>query len=387
MIHAASALCPVSARSRFALLSIVGILAACPAADRACGEEPAPQHVRNQLLEYRDASGQKQKVTTRQDWHRRRESILQGAEAAMGPLPRRDALPPLQVEVIERQRRPRHQRQTVRFTTEPGERWSAYVWVPHGIRPRQRRAGILALHPTHRIGKGVVDGQSERSNRAYGRELADRGYVVVAPDYPSFGDAADYDFANDKYVSGTMKAIWVHMRAVDLLSQRSDVDAERIGAIGHSLGGHNAIFAGVFDQRIKAVVTSCGWCPFHDYYGGKIKGWTSDRYMPLLATKYQLDPNRVPFDFYELVAALAPRGFFTCSPTGDHNFDVTGVRKAMPVVRQVYERFDATERLRAVYPEAGHDFPPSARRQAYAFLDDVLQHDPDDRAKLPDSPR
>ncbi len=47
------------------------------------------------------------------------------------------------------------------------------------------------------------------------------------------------------YASATMKGIWKHMRAVDLVASLAEVDPERIGAIGHSLGGHNAIFAAV----------------------------------------------------------------------------------------------------------------------------------------------
>ena len=39
---------------------------------------------------------------------------------------------------------------------------------------------------------------------------------------------------------------------------------------------------------MKAVVTSCGWTPFGDYYGGNITGWTSDRYMPRLKDAYGL---------------------------------------------------------------------------------------------------
>ena len=41
---------------------------------------------------------------------------------------------------------------------------------------------------------------------------------------------------------------------------------------------------------------------------------------------YGLDLKKVPFDFPELIAALAPRGFFTNSPLHDANFDVEGVR-------------------------------------------------------------
>lgn len=65
-----------------------------------------------------------------------------------------------------------------------------------------------------------------------------------------------------------MKAIFNHMRCVDLLQARKDVDPERIGVIGHSLGGHNAIFAGAFDTRIKVVVSSCGWTLFGNYNAG-----------------------------------------------------------------------------------------------------------------------
>ena len=72
--------------------------------------------------------------------------------------------------------------------------------------------------------------------------------------------------------SGSIKAIWYNIRAVDLLETLPQVDKTHIGVIGHSLGGHNALFTAVFDDRLKAVVTSCGFTPFHDYYGGKVAG-------------------------------------------------------------------------------------------------------------------
>ena len=68
-----------------------------------------------------------------------------------------------------------------------------------------------------------------------------------------------------------------------------EVDPERIGVIGHSLGGHNAMFLGVFDQRLKVIVSSCGWTPMHDYMGGNITVWAQDCYMPRLRDVYGLD--------------------------------------------------------------------------------------------------
>src|SRR5207249_1888475 len=148
---------------------------------------------------------------------------------------------------------------------------------------------------------------------------------------------------------------------------------ERIGVIGHSLGGHNAMFVAAFDERLKVVVSSCGWTPFHDYYQGKIEGWTSDRYMPRLRDVYGLDPDRVPFDFYEVVAAFAPRAFFSNSPLHDSNFEVAGVKKAVAEARQVYELYGAADQLFARYPDCEHDFPPELRQEAYQFIDSVLK--------------
>ncbi len=74
---------------------------------------------------------------------------------------------------------------------------------------------------------------------------------------------ADYDFHTDTYLSGAIRAIVNHRSGIDLLVARDEVDADRSGVIGHSLGGHNAMFVGAFDERIQAVVSSCGWDPFN----------------------------------------------------------------------------------------------------------------------------
>ena len=93
---------------------------------------------------------------------------------------------------------------------------------------------MLALHPTGDLGKKIVDGQGGPENLAYAKELAERGYVVIAPDYPSFGDLKEYDFKTDRYQSGTIKGIFDNMRCIDLLQSRPDVDPDKIGVIGHS---------------------------------------------------------------------------------------------------------------------------------------------------------
>jgi len=270
------------------------------------------------------------------------------------------------------------------FLAAEGERVPAYLYLPHRSAVSGRSPAILALHPTGAIGKEIVDGQG-KENRGYAMELAKRGYVVIAPDYPSFGELSDYDFENDRYSSGTMAAIFYHMRCVDLLTQRTDVDPERIGVIGHSLGGHNAIFAGAFDERLKVVVSSCGWTQmaFYDIgpvgiqqYGGRLGPWAQDRYMPPIREKYQLDGDKIPVDYHEMIALLAPRAFFSNSPVNDSNFDVHGVEVGMEKAWDVYRFFGEEEKLQVRYPDAEHDFPTITRREAYEFVDKALMHIP-----------
>jgi acetyl esterase/lipase len=278
------------------------------------------------LLEYYDENGKPKPVSTPADWYKRYLQILEGMQLAMGNLPDRHNLVDLDIAIINELKGNGFIRQSITFSGEPGDRIPALLYIPTHIPNDKKIPAMLALHPTGPLGKLIVAGEGPLDNRQYGLELAQRGYVVLCPDYPSFGDY-DYDFANDDYVSGTMKGIFNHMRCVDLLESLDYLDPEKIGVIGHSLGGHNAIFVGAFDQRLKAIVSSCGWTPFHDYYGGDIKGWTSQRYMPRLKDIYHLDPDYVPFDFYEVIAALAPRPFFSNSPLYDSNFSVDGVKK------------------------------------------------------------
>lgn len=365
------------------------LVCCCTASWCAAADELATGQLNHaDLSVYLDDNGAAQPIRTPADWGRRREQILAGMQEAMGVLPERRAGTDFAVRIEEDERRGSVRRLFLTIRGEDGDRIPLDLYLPAAIAEAvdvsslrvsgntAAIAAVLALHPTGSDGRRIVAGEGGRPGRQYGLELAQRGYVVAAPDYPSFGALEDYDFAADEYVSGTMKAIVNHRRCTDFLASLGFVDGERLGVIGHSLGGHNAIFQAVFDGRLKVIVSSCGWCPFADYYEGRIAGWTSDRYMPLLKTRYELDVSRVPFDFYELVAALAPRTFVSVSPEQDSNFSVAGVRKAIPAAGSVYSLLDAREKLVLMTPDCDHNFPADVRMQVYAIMDKALQHQP-----------
>ncbi|MBO9150776.1 alpha/beta hydrolase [Chitinophaga sp. GCM10012297] len=342
------------------------------------------------ILTYEDAAHKARPVQTKAQWETKRRQILDRMQLAMGPLPARDLNTPMQVIINDSLTERNHTRYNITFMAAPGEPVSALLFVPL---KKGKHAAILALHGTSALGKRSVTSENKgKTNRAYAEELADRGYVVIAPDYPSFGDMKDYDFEHDRYESGTMKAIFNHMRCIDLLQTMENVDSARIGVIGHSLGGHNAMFAGAFDRRIKVIVASCGWTKFSYYnigeeaskrYGGRLGPWAQTRYMPLLRDKYKLEQERMPFDFDEVIATLAPRPFYTNSPVNDANFDVKGVKEGMANVAPVYSFFGVPQHLQVSYPDAAHDFPPAQRLEAYRLLDGELHHTPEEHTLLP----
>jgi dienelactone hydrolase len=238
--------------------------------------------------------------------------------------------------------------------------------------PNAKAPAILCLHPTDNVnGCKVVVGLGGKEHRQYAVELAERGFVTLAPPYPLLADYQP-DLAGLGYVSGTMKAIWDNIRGLDLLDSLPFVESGQHAAIGHSLGGHNSVYTAVFDERLKAVVSSCGLDSFADYKGGDITGWTSTRYMPRLA-EFKGRSSETPFDFDELLATLAPRPVMISAPLHDANFRAASVDRITTAARAVYTLHNAAGSLVVEHPDCEHDFPDAAREKAYAFLATALK--------------
>lgn len=309
-------------------------------------------------------------VRTRADWQRVRKQTLANLQLVMGKLPETLKGKPELVE-LEKEDLPAFTRTKIRYLAEANDWVMAYLLIPK--KQKQPSPAVLCLHQTTKIGKSEPAGLGGSANLQYARELAEQGYVTFAPDYPYLGENS-FDPYKNGYVSCTMKGIVNHIRAVDLLRSLPQVDGKRIGCVGHSLGGHNTLFAAAFDQRIRAMVTSCGFTSFGKYYGGNLKGWSGVRYMPRIGEKYENDPTQMPFDFSDILVSLAPRPLFINAPLRDSNFEVSGVKDCVEVVASVYDRvFNAKDSLVTAYPDVGHDFPPEIRQQAWAFLDRWLK--------------
>ena len=220
-----------------------------------------------------------------------------------------------------------------------------------------------------------------RDNRFYGKELAQRGYVVLAIDEITAGervygrdyfDTGEFDRRFPRW-SAMGKMLHDHRRALDYLAMHCEVDTSRIGVIGHSLGGYNAFFHQAFDERVKAGVSSCGFVAMGTS-ASPFRFARAEWFVHFPVLRDYLRSGVVPCDMHEVLALCAPRPFFNFSARQDHIFsDFWAVSEPLEQVARLYEILGAGDRFVRVFRDGDHDFPPEVRQQAYAFLDRWLK--------------
>jgi pimeloyl-ACP methyl ester carboxylesterase len=202
------------------------------------------------------------------------------------------------------------------------------------------------------------------------RVLPPLGFAVLAPDGPTTGERVGphqplFDtrpfYKRNPGWSILGKYAFEAMRAVDYVHTLDFVDHSRIGCVGHSLGGHWAIMAMAFDDRITAGVSSAGFVPFrtdtNEQPFNQPTRWARDEgfvYMPALAQYYREDVPP-PCDWHEILALLAPRPFLNVSAWHDDCFqDAAGIPECCDLVAQVYRLLGAPERFAGVMTDTGH---------------------------------
>ena len=99
---------------------------------------------------------------------------------------------------------------------------------------------------------GPFGAVKEQSSGLYAQTLAERGFLTIAFDPSYTGESS----GEPRYVASPDINTEDFSAAVDYLSTRDDVDAERIGILGICGRGGMALNAAAIDTRIKATVTS-----------------------------------------------------------------------------------------------------------------------------------
>jgi dienelactone hydrolase len=268
-------------------------------------------------------------------------------------------------------------REKVTYAVEPGERVPAFVFLPKGT--PSRRPAILCHHQhggEFQVGKDGPAGLGSTEDQHYALELARRGYVTLVFDALCFNERQDatgklkggdyeryeamYRLTEHKTLQG--KYVWDARRALDYLQTRPDVDASRLGMIGHSLGGQETLFSTAIDERIRAGVSSCGF--------GSLRTLKRDH----INHNYALFVPGLAGNggFGAVLALVAPRPFFVAARTDDPIFPKDGIEDTVAAARVAYSAAGVADRLTTFYEPGPHSFSPAMRSAAYAWLDQQL---------------
>ncbi len=244
-------------------------------------------------------------------------------------------------------------RALITYDVEAGERVSAWLLIPQGTPPPDGWLAILAIHQHDNrfdLGKAEPAGLSGNAMYAYGQELCQRGYVVLCPDLLCFEDRrparavrqanrvlddAGYErFEFTRYIlSGScLQTKYLHdlTCSIDLLVSLPEVNHERLGVIGHSLGGLEALWLTWYDARITAAISSCGFGLLRTLMRDGINHGFA-MYIPGILEVCDLD---------ELVGALAPRAFLLTAGETDPLFPIDGVRSIVEKAQQHYAQLE-----------------------------------------------
>ena len=288
----------------------------------------------------------------------------------LGPTPHTT---PLRAQRLERVPLAGFVREKVSYGVEAGGRVHAYLFLPDRSGPLP---AVLCVHQHHRefhLGKSEPAGLSGNPEQAYALELAQRGYVTLAPDLLGFEErqhpilrGQDYERfeATRRLTEGSClqaKMLWDLRRALDYLWTRREVDPGRIGCLGHSLGGQEALFLAALDRRVAVGVSSCGFSSYQAIFaGGILHNFAA--YVPGLLRYGDLE---------RVLGLVAPRPFLALAGSRDPIFPLAGVRTTIRDARPAYRGH--ADRLRLQCFPGGHAFSAPMREAAYAWLDRWLR--------------
>ena len=275
-------------------------------------------------------------------------------------------------------------RKLISYAVEADERAHAYLGIP--LQPESRVPGIVALHGTYEKGKQRVAGLVDNPDKAYLDHLCRRGYVVIAPEHFVSGHRVppegSYEtgrfYAKHPDWTAVGKFSYEHSIAVDVLHSLPEVDSERIGALGHSLGGHGAFFLAAYDERIRASACNCGASFFR--HNRRVEAWSRDRWYVYFGHLRPgiMEGRLPPIDFHEIIALIAPRAFLDISALNDGDPLTQRQRILMNMkIMDVYELDKAPQNFAFFVHGRGHSVEHESRQLIYGWMDTHLL--PDER--------
>lgn len=322
------------------------------------------------------------------------KSIAKGKliEEMLLPPPRAEAY---DMKILESEKRDGYTAYKIEFNHTKYSRVKGYLLVPDDEGPHP---GIVALHDhgAHfTIGKekmvrpfgvdqAVLDDSDAWADNLYegqyvGDYLAMNGYVVLSTDALMWGERGCKEGSDNTHlasVAGNMLllgrnlASWMTYEdsyATEFLASLPEVDAERIGCTGLSMGGYRTFMLAALSPLIKASVGVC-WMTTQDAmmdwkYGRNERGGFANNLGGAFA---QLD--------YPHIASLAcPNAMMFINGDTDKLFMPHAVRECYDILHEVWDSQGVGDKLETHLLPQGHEMPKSVQEITLRFLDKHLK--------------
>ncbi|MCW5977655.1 MAG: acetylxylan esterase [Bryobacteraceae bacterium] len=312
-------------------------------------------------------------------------------------------------QLIRRTERDDYVEEYLTFQTTPDIRVPAFVLIPKkGARPAP---GIVALHDHGGFyfwGKEkLLEQPGEHpeltafrrqyyGGRSTSVELVRRGYVVVVIDMFYWGErrmlldddpqefrtrpadmpkeqlnafnrrsgASEQLVARSLFTAGVSwpgVMLWDDIRTVDYLASRPEVDKNRLGCVGLSVGGYRSFMLAALDPRIKAGV-DVGWMTS---FGSQIRRHVINS----VGLTFHIPGLYRSVDLPDLAGLIAPRAILVINGARDGLFAPEGVKSAFEKIPRIYEKAGAVERQSCRMYDGPHEFNPEMQEVAWKWLE------------------
>jgi len=281
----------------------------------------------------------------------------------------------------------------ISYQVEPDERAHAYLAIPGGSVPPDGFPAVLCVHGTTNWGARQTlglppeprDPHGDRgvAGKDFARLLVQNGYVTLSPEHfccaARCPQSKPYDTAafyqKHPHWAATGKSTFENHIALNVLCSLPEVNRDRLGVTGHSLGGHNSIFLAAYDDRIKCAVPSCSGPTINE--NPEPLQWSRDNwyvYFPHLREQF-LRGERIACDFHEMMALAAPTPLLEFLALNDGDPRMQAQRVLLHnKVHEVYRILGHEDAHAFLVFGDGHSMPDLTRAALLSWFDRWLKH-------------
>ena len=310
---------------------------------------------------------------TKTEWQEWRRKFRRNIARYLGPKPEPV---PLEVETLEQTQHDGYTREKIIFNPDAFSSIPAYILIPDSANEKNPAPAILCAHG-HGVGKDGAVGIVADYQKQYAVELAQRGFVTLAPDWRCFGERKDRDewvrrpgrdgcnaayFALGYFGYQLLQLnISDGQRCLDYLQSRPEVNSSRLGCMGCSFGGTMTTYISAFDRRIKAAVIVCYLSTLKDALGDRGRGNTcGSQFMFGL---------RAAGDIADVAGLIAPRACMVQIGSDDRCFIESDALAAFEHLEKIYAACGKRDRLVLDHFEGEHEIN---LEPGIAFLEERL---------------